>query len=179
MHVGLVLILASAAKVAAQKLTEAQLDTQAKDMVDKMTVDQILGQMNQIDLSSADSPTKVDEFAQLNVGSYFNFITMGRKGNRVTANTDEWRAKLTEIQAIHMKRNNIPMIFGIDSVHGATYVDGSVLFPQSINTAATFNPVLAQDLGKYIGEGHQGGGQSVDVWAHSGRNTSQALASRV
>ncbi|RLO00572.1 hypothetical protein DYB28_009742, partial [Aphanomyces astaci] len=122
MHVGLVLILASAAKVAAQKLTEAQLDTQAKDMVDKM----------------------------LNVGSYFNFITMGRKGNRVTANTDEWRAKLTEIQAIHMKRNNIPMIFGIDSVHGATYVDGSVLFPQSINTAATFNPVLAQGLGKYM-----------------------------
>ncbi|RHZ03061.1 hypothetical protein DYB35_005238 [Aphanomyces astaci] len=106
--------------------------------------------MTQIDLSAANTLEKVSEFAQLNVGSYFNFIGMGRKGNRVTANTDEWRAKLTDMQTIHMNRNKIPMIFGIDSVHGATYVDGSVLFPQSINTAATFNPVLAQGLGKYM-----------------------------
>ncbi|ETW04453.1 hypothetical protein H310_04726 [Aphanomyces invadans] len=128
----------------------ADVDARAKAIVDAMTVGQLLGQMTQIDLSAANTAAKVDEFAQVNVGSYFNFIGMGWKGYRVTANTEEWRAILTEMQDIHMKRNKVPMMFGIDSVHGATYVDGSVLFPQSINTAAAFNPTLAEGLGKYM-----------------------------
>ncbi|RHY30244.1 hypothetical protein DYB32_004480 [Aphanomyces invadans] len=138
------------AVVASMAAVAADVDARAKAIVDAMTVGQLLGQMTQIDLSAANTAAKVDEFAQLNVGSYFNFIGMGWKGNRVTANTEEWRAKLTEMQDIHMKRNKVPMMFGIDSVHGATYVDGSVLFPQSINTAAAFNPTLAEGLGKYM-----------------------------
>ena len=34
------------------------------------------------------------------------------------------------------------MIYGIDSIHGANYVQGATLFPQEIGMAATFNPEL-------------------------------------
>ncbi|KAG0321283.1 hypothetical protein BGZ99_004024 [Dissophora globulifera] len=36
----------------------------------------------------------------------------------------------------------------LDSVHGANYVDGSVLFPQQIGLAATFNTILAYEAGR-------------------------------
>ncbi|KAG0226037.1 hypothetical protein BGW41_004420 [Actinomortierella wolfii] len=36
----------------------------------------------------------------------------------------------------------------LDSVHGANYVDGAILFPQQIGLAATFNPVIAEEVGR-------------------------------
>ncbi|KAF0696899.1 Aste57867_12376 [Aphanomyces stellatus] len=146
-----VAVYAAAAVMGAPMAGDSNLDAQAKAIVDKMTVDQLLGEMSQIDLNSAAGDAKIEAFAKLGVGSYFNMLGMGRSGNRVVSSVPEWRKRLGEIQAIHSRVNNkMPMIFGIDSVHGATYVDRSVLFPQSINTAATFNPVLANDLGKYM-----------------------------
>ncbi|CAK4077096.1 unnamed protein product, partial [Aphanomyces euteiches] len=106
--------------------------------------------MSQIDLNAAGSQVEVDNWAQLKIGSFFNFLGVGRTGNRVVANTTELRAKMKQLQDAVIKTTNIPMIFGTDSVHGATYVHNSVLFPQSINTAATFNPELAVGLGTYM-----------------------------
>ena len=42
----------------------------------------------------------------------------------------------------------VPIIYGIDSIHGATFVKGAALFPQALNLAATFNPTLAYNAGK-------------------------------
>ena len=49
-----------------------------------------------------------------------------------------------------MRTTGRPVLFGIDSVHGATYVDSAVLFPHSINIGATFNPTLAGLMGEYM-----------------------------
>jgi beta-glucosidase len=40
----------------------------------------------------------------------------------------------------------IPVLYGIDSIHGAYYVQGATLHPQEIGMAATWNPVLMQRL---------------------------------
>jgi beta-glucosidase len=42
----------------------------------------------------------------------------------------------------------IPVIYGIDAIHGATYIQHSTLFPQAINMAATFNPDLSVKEGE-------------------------------
>lgn len=61
----------------------------------------------------------------------------------------EWRDVIINIQTIASKYNkNIPIIYGIDSIHGATYVYGATLFPQQIGQAATFNPELAFQAGR-------------------------------
>jgi beta-glucosidase-like glycosyl hydrolase len=41
-------------------------------------------------------------------------------------------------------RLKIPVIYGIDSIHGANYIQGATLFPQEIGMAATWNPALMQ-----------------------------------
>ena len=44
----------------------------------------------------------------------------------------------------------IPVIYGIDSIHGVTYVDEATLMPQQINQAATFNLEIPQRIGFYF-----------------------------
>ncbi|MBN1951771.1 MAG: glycoside hydrolase family 3 C-terminal domain-containing protein [Bacteroidales bacterium] len=54
---------------------------------------------------------------------------------------EEWRYYVGRIQKHVMDRSRlkIPILYGIDAVHGANYTAGSVLFPQQINLAATFD----------------------------------------
>src|SRR5205085_1447952 len=47
-----------------------------------------------------------------------------------------------QISATRKTRLGIPVIYGIDSIHGANYIQGSTLFPQEIGMAATWNPEL-------------------------------------
>jgi beta-glucosidase len=47
-------------------------------------------------------------------------------------------------EASQRTRLKIPVLYGIDSIHGANYVQGSTLFPQEIGMAATWSPALMQ-----------------------------------
>jgi beta-glucosidase len=60
---------------------------------------------------------------------------------------EKWHSIIRQIQdASQRTRLKIPVIYGIDSIHGANYVRGSTLFPQEIGMAATWNPELMQRL---------------------------------
>jgi beta-glucosidase len=53
------------------------------------------------------------------------------------------------IQAMAAKsRLKIPVLYGIDAIHGATYTQNATLFPQAISMAATFNPELSFKAGE-------------------------------
>src|SRR4029079_19267969 len=55
----------------------------------------------------------------------------------------KWHELLSAIEsAAAGTRLKIPVIYGIDSIHGATYVAGATLFPQPIGMAATWDPEL-------------------------------------
>ena len=54
---------------------------------------------------------------------------------------DKWRQLIGQLQAASQKtRLKIPVLYGIDSIHGGTYVRGATLSPQEIGMAATWNP---------------------------------------
>ncbi|MGH9931291.1 MAG: glycoside hydrolase family 3 N-terminal domain-containing protein, partial [Pyrinomonadaceae bacterium] len=57
---------------------------------------------------------------------------------------DKWHEMIGQIQAVATKKTRlgVPVIYGIDSIHGANYVQGATLFPQEIGMAATWNPEL-------------------------------------
>ena len=56
---------------------------------------------------------------------------------------EKWRSVQTEIQDEAKKtRLKIPVIYGLDGMHGQTYTLNSTLFPQNIAMAATRNPDL-------------------------------------
>ena len=59
----------------------------------------------------------------------------------------EWRKAIREMEAASLEMNGLPLIYGLDQVHGPTYIAGGTLFPQQIGLAATFNAPLVKELG--------------------------------
>ena len=64
--------------------------------------------------------------------------------------TDEWRLNIDLIHKYVQEntRLNIPVLYGIDAVHGANYTAGSTMFPHQIGLAATFNPKIVSEVGR-------------------------------
>jgi beta-glucosidase len=71
------------------------------------------------------------------------------KGN-FPLSTKEWRHYIGYIQNIAQQKTRlkIPVLYGIDAVHGANYTAGSVMFPHQINLAATFDTNRAFQVGE-------------------------------
>uniref|UniRef100_H3GMS5 beta-glucosidase n=1 Tax=Phytophthora ramorum TaxID=164328 RepID=H3GMS5_PHYRM len=138
--------------------TDQHVQTRVEEIMSSMDLAAMLGQMTQLDVSTILHPNRtlnravVHEHAKLNVGSYLN--TPGAELNDSNANSThnfsprEWRELITEIQDIFASHGSQPIIYGLDSVHGANYVRGAVLFGQQLNGGATFNPDLVYNMGR-------------------------------
>jgi beta-glucosidase len=62
---------------------------------------------------------------------------------------DHWHEILNAIQdEVEKTRLKIPVLYGIDSIHGANYVDGSELLPQPFALAAAWDAGLARRAGE-------------------------------
>lgn len=121
-----------------------------KAIMDKMSLDDKIGQMAQIEINMllADNRqelnrTRVDYFiGQLGVGSVFN------KPSGVSWSAKDYRKAAILINQVAESYQRPPVIWGLDSVHGANYIQGASIFPQPINMAATFNLSIANHAGK-------------------------------
>ena len=106
-----------------------------------MTLAEKIGQMVQADVSTA-SPDDVREYR---LGSITDTVP---KGDRTT--TAAWRELYDGYQRAALQtRTGIPLVIGIDAVHGHAYFDGnSVILPHNIGLGATRNPQLARELAR-------------------------------
>src|SRR6267142_2172576 len=116
-------------------------------LLKRMTLEEKVGQMTQLTISMITTgqdqsiridPAKLDKaIARYGVGSILNVADQA-----LTA--DQWQDIIRQIQEAATKRTRlgIPVLYGIDSIHGANYVRGATLFPQEIGMAATWNPEL-------------------------------------
>jgi beta-glucosidase len=104
-----------------------------------MTLERKLGQLVQTDIAAA-TPRDVREY---HIGSLISTVPTGELG---TARA--WRELFDEYQREALRtRTGIPMVFGIDAVHGHSYFEGdSVILPHNIGLGATRNPELAKRL---------------------------------
>jgi beta-glucosidase len=116
-------------------------------LLKRMTLEEKVGQMTQLAIGMISTgrdqniridPAKLDKaIVHYGVGSILNV-------SEQALTVDRWHEIINQIQdsATKKTRLGIPMIYGIDSIHGANYVQGSTLFPQEIGMAATWNPEL-------------------------------------
>jgi beta-glucosidase len=117
-------------------------------LIRSMSLDEKIGQMMQITLEAVAVPgttqLKLDE-AKLReavvtnrVGAFLN------TGVNHALSPAEWNYVIKSIQDLALKEtpHHIPVVYGIDSIHGATYVQGSTIFPQNLDMAATRDPEL-------------------------------------
>src|SRR5258708_3594437 len=116
-------------------------------LLKRMTLEDKVGQMTQLQIgmvsSGSDQNIKIDAaklekaMVRYRVGSILNVTEQA-------LTVDHWHEIINQIQEAATKKTplGIPMIYGIDSIHGANYIQGSTLFPQEIGMAATWNPEL-------------------------------------
>jgi len=66
------------------------------------------------------------------------------------ANSQQWHDIVQEIQdrVKNESRLKIPVLYGIDNIHGANYVKGSVMTPHQIGLAATWNRTLVEEAAR-------------------------------
>lgn len=130
------------------RVTAESPDTTSRvhDLLEKMNLREKIGQMTQLDLGMVTdgkgqnitiNPQKLEKAViEYGVGSIFN-------AHDEALPPAKWQELIRQIQAAAAQtRLHIPVVYGIDSIHGANYVRGSTLFPQPLAMAATWNPEL-------------------------------------
>jgi beta-glucosidase len=119
-------------------------------LLSKMTLDEKIGQMTQVTLGVVSTPADgILDTAKLaaavekyKVGSILNVTNHA-------LTVDQWRKVISQIQDDAAKtRLKIPVIYGLDGIHGQTYTLNATLFPQNIAMAATRDPELAAAISK-------------------------------
>lgn len=126
-------------------------------LISQMSIEEKVGQTCQITLDAiyktngmgqALVPAQIDEqklkeaLDNYHVGSILNV-------GAHTLNLAEWKSIMTSVHAPYLKKEqNIPILYGIDAIHGVNYTVGGTLFPQEIGLAATWNTELARQMGE-------------------------------
>ncbi len=125
--------------------TNAQnIDDQVNQLVANMTLDEKVGQMTQVERKELDH---ISDLATYNIGS----LLSGGGSAPIPNTLDAWIKMYNEYQTISMQSSSgIPMIYGIDAVHGHSNVVGAVIVPHNIGLGATWNTELVEDLSKVV-----------------------------
>ncbi len=134
------------------------VDRKAAEIVSKMSLAEKIGQMSQISIDmvckGGDTPPTstleldMDKLREAIVDYHIGSIL---NAPNTRARTPEWWTNIiSKIQEVAMNetRVKVPIIYGLDQIHGATYTAGSTMFPQEINLAASWNPAYARKMGE-------------------------------
>lgn len=134
----------------------AAIDQRVEQILSTLTLEDKCGEMTQLNLDmvcvgepyNLEKPNRLDSaklrkvLIDLKVGSILN------QGGQAYSR-EKWFELINEIQrvATQEKKSKIPVLYGIDAIHGVNYTTGNSLFPQQIGLAATWNTELAYEMG--------------------------------
>lgn len=136
----------------------SNINNRAQEIVSRMTLEEKVGQMAQISIDAIckgedTPPTSTLELdmeklreviVKYHIGSILN------SPNTRARSTQWWNRVVEQMQEVAMKetRVKVPVVYGLDQIHGATYTAGSTMFPQEIALAATWQPQHARRMGE-------------------------------
>lgn len=132
-------------------------DNDIEMLIANMSIEEKVGQTCQITLDAihktdekgqAIIPEQIDQAKLKEALEVFHVGSVLNVGWH-TLTREEWASIMNDIHAPYLKRElNIPVLYGIDAIHGVNYTVGGTLFPQEIGLAATWNPELARQMGE-------------------------------
>lgn len=134
---------------------DEKIEAAIKEKLSEMTLEEKVGQMTQITIDVVTDPSSwaTGKFT-LSQGKLDTIIGIHKVGSllnvpmSVAQTPETYHDMMVKVQEMSMKEIGIPCIFGLDQIHGVTYVLGGTLFPQNINLASSFNPSLARKAGE-------------------------------
>ncbi|MFZ3567395.1 glycoside hydrolase family 3 protein [Streptomyces sp. BH097] len=121
--------------------TKAPIKKRVADLVSRMSLEEKVGQMTQAERAALKSP---GDIASHGLGSL-----LSGGGSVPTPNTPEAWAKMIDGYQLRAQatRFQIPLIYGVDAVHGHNNVVGATIMPHNIGIGATRDPGLAERAG--------------------------------
>ncbi|KAK6926591.1 Glycoside hydrolase, family 3, N-terminal [Dillenia turbinata] len=132
---------ATSAEYMRYKDPKQPLNTRIKDLLDRMTLEEKIGQMTQIDRAVA-TPEIMQQYS---IGS---LLSGGGSVPLPKATQKDWVDMVNGFQNGSLNsRLGIPMIYGIDAVHGHNNVYKATIFPHNVGLGATRDPDLAKRIG--------------------------------
>jgi beta-glucosidase len=139
------------------------IEQQIDRLLKQLTLTEKIGQMTQLTidvlLKQPDTdhpqldPARVDTALRMHkVGSLLN-LPASRPQTPA-----EWNTLIAQLQQTAIETTGIPLLYGVDQIHGASYTLGATLFPHNIALGATFNRALAAAAGRITAYETKAGG---------------------
>ncbi len=141
----------------AERSKDDAIEKKVEDLLSQMTLEEKIGQMTQINnsaiVTSANWGAGSDLSIEIKVdtaklGTMLRKYHIGSFLNGIAVPPAVWYQFYKDIQEYNLRtsRVKIPVIYGVDHMHGPNYVEGATIFPHAINTAATYNNQFPADM---------------------------------
>ncbi len=122
-------------------------DDEVQELLSKMTLDEKIGQMTQADQAFLRDIGDIQKY-------YLGSLLSGGDSDPRAGNTlADWTDMVDRYQSEALKtRLGIPLLYGVDAVHGHNNVLGAVVFPHNIGLGCTRNPGLVEKAARITAE---------------------------
>jgi beta-glucosidase len=119
-----------------------EMDRKADILLSQMTLDEKIGQMTQVDMNALKDLGDIQKYC---LGSMLS----GGNSDPADITAQGWLKTCEDYQSWALKtRLKIPLLYGIDAVHGHNNVNGAVVFPHNVGLGATRNPKLVEEAAR-------------------------------
>ena len=117
-------------------------DSQVKAILGRMSLDEKIGQMTQAEQHQLAAESDIETY-------FLGSLLSGGDSDPKTNSLQDWTDLYDRFQSRAVKtRLGIPILYGVDAVHGHSNVEGAVLFPHNIGLGATRDPALVEEIGR-------------------------------
>src|ERR1700691_1532621 len=121
----------------------SSFDPRVNALLEKMTLEEKVGQMTQPDQSFLKSDSDIVKY---HLGS---LLSGGDSDPKEGNSLEAWTNLIDRYQKRALEtRLSIPLLYGVDAVHGHNNVLGAVIFPQNIGLGCTRNPTLIEKIAR-------------------------------
>ncbi|MCB0618122.1 MAG: glycoside hydrolase family 3 C-terminal domain-containing protein [Saprospiraceae bacterium] len=141
------LLILAACRLNAQEDLDGTIDR----LLSRMTLEEKIGQMTQLNITTIVQDSILEDYANVthyvidtvklvrflrdwHIGSFLN----GR-----AVSPENWYYVTSTIQSLNAQYSDIPILYGIDHVHGASYLKNGTIFPHNLNIGCSFDTVHA------------------------------------
>src|SRR5262245_8711879 len=117
-------------------------EAQAKALLAQMTLDEKVGQMTQADQLFLKDPLDIERY-------FLGSVLSGGDSDPKTNSLQDWTDMYDRYQSHALKtRLHIPLLYGVDALHGHNNVLGAVVFPHNVGLGATRGARLVEEIGR-------------------------------
>jgi len=135
------MVLLGLSVVTAQTQSAASVDAKVRSLMKSMTLDEKIGQMTQVDYEAIKNTPQ--DIVKYSLGS----ILWGGSSEIVDLSPKGWADCYDSLQGLSDRtRLKVPILFGIDAVHGHNNVIGAVIFPHNIALGAANDPAIVEKV---------------------------------